>query len=96
MAKATKKTAAPKTAAKSKPSPKASKQPTKTNPDKKSAQVLQLLRRPQGATINELSIATTWQPHSVRGFLSGTVKKRYGLKLTSEVVDGTRHYRVPV
>lgn len=95
MAKATKKTATPKSALKPKRAPKANKQPTKANPDKKSVQVLQLLRRQQGATINELSIATTWQPHSVRGFLSGTVKKRYGLKLTSEIVDGTRHYRVP-
>jgi len=95
MAKATKKPATPKSAAKPKPTPKASKQPAKANPDKKSTQVLQMLRRQQGATINELSIATTWQPHSVRGFLSGTVKKRYGLKLTSEVIDGTRHYRVP-
>ena len=95
MAKATKKTATPKSAAKPKPTLKAGKQPAKANPDKKSAQVLQLLRRPHGATINDLSIATTWQPHSVRGFLSGTVKKRYGLKLTSEIVDGTRHYRVP-
>lgn len=95
MAKATKKAPAPKSAAKPKATPKAGKQPNKANPDKKSTQVLQLLRRQQGATINELSIATTWQPHSVRGFLSGTVKKRYGLKLTSEVINGTRHYRVP-
>ena len=95
MAKTTKKTLIPKSAAKPKPAPRASKQPTNAHPDKKSTQVLQLLRRPHGATINELSIATTWQPHSVRGFLSGTVKKRYGLKLTSEVIDGTRHYRVP-
>ena len=95
MAKATKKPVTSKSAAKPKPAQKAGKQPIKANPDKKSVQVLQLLRRQQGATINELSIATTWQPHSVRGFLSGTVKKRYGLKLTSEVVDGTRYYRVP-
>jgi hypothetical protein len=95
MAKTTKKTAAPKATTKPKLAPKAGKQITKAKPDKKSAQVLQLLRQTQGATINELSIATTWQPHSVRGFLSGTVKKRYGLKLTSEVIDGTRYYRVP-
>ncbi|MBL8709519.1 MAG: DUF3489 domain-containing protein [Rhodospirillaceae bacterium] len=95
MAKAAKKTATPKPAAKPKPAPKVGKQTSKANPDKKSTQVLQLLRRQQGATINELSIATSWQPHSVRGFLSGSIKKRYGLKLTSEVVDGTRHYRVP-
>lgn len=94
MAKATKKAATSKSAAKPKSAPKANKQ-AKASPDKKSTQVLQLLRRQLGATINELSIATTWQPHSVRGFLSGTVKKRYGLKLTSEVIDGVRHYRVP-
>jgi hypothetical protein len=40
--------------------------------------------------------ATGWQTHSVRGFLSGTVKKRFGLKLTSEKTEGKdRRYKIP-
>ncbi len=39
--------------------------------------------------------ATGWQPHSVRGFLSGTVKKRLGLKLqSSKAKDGERRYAI--
>jgi Protein of unknown function (DUF3489) len=56
---------------------------------------LELLRRPDGARVEELQAATGWQPHSVRGFLSGTVRKKLGLKLSSDRAgDGTRRYRV--
>lgn len=51
-------------------------------------QVLQLLRRNNGASLIELQKATGWQAHSVRGFLSGTVKKRMGLSVTSVKPDG--------
>ncbi len=55
---------------------------------------LQLLARPDGATLSELVAATGWQPHSVRGFLSGAVKKKLGLPLvSSRDDDGTRRYR---
>jgi len=57
--------------------------------------VLTLLRRKSGATLPQLMEATGWQPHSVRGFLSGTVKTRMGLALTSEKPNGgERRYRV--
>ncbi|MBS0276177.1 MAG: DUF3489 domain-containing protein, partial [Proteobacteria bacterium] len=46
-------------------------------------QILNLLRRKQGASIAEMQKVSGWQPHSVRGFLSGTVKTRLGLKLSS-------------
>jgi hypothetical protein len=48
----------------------------------KKAQVLELLRRPEGATLAALQEATGWQAHSVRGFLSGSLGKKMGLKVT--------------
>lgn len=64
-------------------------------PTTKHAQLLQLLNRPEGASIEELMQATKWQPHSVRGFLAGTIKKKMGLALTSSKADGElRRYRI--
>ena len=61
----------------------------------KSKTCITLLSRKGGATIEELQQATGWQAHSVRGFLSGTVKKMAGLALTSEKrSDLPRHYHV--
>ena len=60
----------------------------------KQASILNLLGRPQGATIEDLTKATGWQPHSVRGVISGVFKKKLGLTITSEKVDGCRVYRV--
>jgi hypothetical protein len=57
--------------------------------------VLKKLRSSKGATVATLMEATGWQAHSVRGFLSGTVKKKLGLTLASEIgKDGVRRYRV--
>lgn len=52
-----------------------------------------LLKRKNGATIAELTKATGWQQHSVRGALAGTMKKR-GHTIISEKVDDTRRYRI--
>ena len=49
----------------------------------KKAQVLELLRRPEGATLADIMEATGWQAHSVRGFISGSLGKKMGLKVTS-------------
>jgi hypothetical protein len=79
---------------------KAPKAPAKAKPDgaregSKTAKVLDLLRRPDGATLKEIMKATGWQPHSVRGFLSGTVGKKLGLTLTStKGEDGERSYQL--
>ncbi len=54
----------------------------------KTAKVLDLLKRPGGVTGKELGIATGWQPHSVRGFLSGTVGKKMGLRVISAKGEG--------
>jgi Protein of unknown function (DUF3489) len=75
-------------------SPAASKRrsaPTKSKQDL----VIQMLRRQSGVTIEEIIAKTSWQPHSVRGFFSGLVKKKLKLPLTSEVgKDGVRRYHV--
>jgi len=61
----------------------------------KTAKILDLLQRPGGATSKELMKATGWLPHSVRGFLSGTVRKKMGLTVTStKGEDGQRSYSV--
>lgn len=64
-------------------------------PTSKHAQLLQLLNCPEGASLEELMRATNWQQHSVRGFLSGTVRKKMGLALTSSRVEGEpRRYKI--
>ena len=64
-------------------------------PTTKYAQLVKLLSRPEGASLEELMRATNWQQHSVRGFLAGTVKKKMGLALTSSKADGElRRYRI--
>jgi hypothetical protein len=61
----------------------------------KAATILELLNRPGGATAQELQRATGWQPHSVRGFLSGTLRKKKGLHVISTKGDnGQRSYSI--
>jgi hypothetical protein len=57
------------------------KEPTGRESTKK-AQIIALLGRPEGATLQQLMETTGWQPHSVRGFLSGTLAKKLGHKIT--------------
>lgn len=81
-------------------SKRASKSPGKASPaaamttKSKCDQVIELLRRNKGASIAELQEATGWKAHSVRGLLSGTVKKRMGLSVTSVKPDGERRYLI--
>jgi len=69
--------------------------PTVARKGSKTATILDLLKRPSGATLKDVMKATGWLPHSVRGFLSGTVGKKMGLTLTSTKGDeGERIYSV--
>jgi hypothetical protein len=53
------------------------------------------LKRPAGATVEQIVKATDWQPHTVRGFFAGALKKRLGIEVTSEQGDdGKRVYRI--
>jgi hypothetical protein len=47
-----------------------------------------MLRAEGGATIDEIVAATQWAPHTARGFMSGALKKKLGLTITSEKVEG--------
>ena len=60
----------------------------------KTAKILALLERPAGASLKELMAATGWLAHSVRGFLSGQVRKKIGRKVESFAQEGERHYRI--
>ena len=93
MAKATRKTTTTKTRrAAAKPAAAEAKAP---RAESKQAQLIAMLRRPEGATIAEVVEALTWQSHTVRGAIAGALKKKLGLKVESEkVADRGRVYRV--
>jgi hypothetical protein len=92
---APKKGKATKKASPGKKAPKGAKKAKSIREGSKTDKVLELLKRPGGVTAKELMKATGWQPHSVRGFLSGTVGKKMGLTVTStKGEDGERTYSV--
>jgi Protein of unknown function (DUF3489) len=76
---------------KSVPSPK----PAGSGNSTKQAQFISLLKQSSGVTLPDLMKATGWQAHSIRGFISGTLKKRLSLKVISDTTsDGIRRYRI--
>ncbi len=67
----------------------------RTRENSKQATVIQMLQRPEGATISQICAATGWQAHTVRGTYAGAFKKKLGLNLASEKPEGgERIYRI--
>jgi len=78
-----------------KKTPKSAKKAKGARDGSKTAKVLDLLKRAGGVTGKELTKVTGWQPHSVRGFLSGTIGKKMGLSVVStKGEDGERSYSI--
>lgn len=89
------KASVPKGAPKPKLKAKKTVSPAEIRPGTKQALLVDLLQRKEGATIAEAVKATGWQPHSVRGAISGTLKKKLGLAVASDKVAGRgRVYRI--
>ena len=62
----------------------------------KQAQIIAMLQRPEGATVAQMVEATSWQAHTVRGSISGALRKRLGLPIAAEKVEGRGTvYRLP-
>ena len=69
--------------------------PRRTRDNSKQAQVIAMLKRPEGATIAQVCAATGWQQHTVRGTFAGAFKKKLGLTLASaKPQGGERVYRI--
>ena len=71
-----------------------SRRQTGTRADSKQALLIAMLRRDEGATIEQIVEATGWQRHTCRGAISGALKKRLGLAVISGKIDGRRVYRI--
>ena len=71
-----------------------SKAPT-ARAETKQARLIEMLKRPDGATIDEVVKALKWQSHTVRGAMAGALKKKLGLKIASEKTEQRgRVYRI--
>lgn len=67
----------------------------RTRENSKQVTVIQMLQRPEGATISQICAATGWQAHTVRGTFAGAFKKKLGLNLISDKAEGgERIYRI--
>ena len=69
----------------------------RTRETSKQATVISMLKRTEGATIDQICEATGWQPHTVRGAMAGALKKKLGLDIqSSKESGGSRTYRITV
>jgi hypothetical protein len=74
---------------------KSKEKPSLTRANSKQAQLIEMLKRPEGATIDDIVKKFDWQAHTVRGALAGALKKRLGLNVQSEKVERRgRVYRI--
>jgi uncharacterized protein DUF3489 len=71
-----------------------SEQPDVARPDTKAARVIALLRQPSGATLKAIMALTSWQSHSVRGFITAHVRKKMNYRVQSFKRRGERVYRI--
>ena len=78
-----------------KKAPKGARKAGEARDGSKAAKILDLLKRPNGATLAEIMKATNWQAHSVRGFISGSLGKKMGLTVVSaKREDSERVYSI--
>jgi len=71
-------------------------EPSRRRTGTKQEAVIAMLRAEGGATIDEIVAATQWAPHTTRGFMAGALKKKLGLEVTSEKIEGRgRAYKLP-
>ena len=95
MSKTTRKQTTTKTTVKRAAPKPAAEKPKAPRAESKQARLIEMLKRPEGATIAEVVEALQWQSHTIRGAMSGALKKKLGLKVDSKKVDGRgRVYRV--
>lgn len=66
----------------------------KVDPDSKKSRVIAMLQSPNGTSIAAMMKVTGWQQHSVRGFLTGVVRKKLKLKLGSKIIGDKRIYQI--
>ena len=72
-----------------------SPKPKRKPRDSKQAKVIEMLKRDEGATLSQIIEATGWQPHTVRGAISGALKKKLGYVIKSRKLEGgERIYRI--
>jgi hypothetical protein len=66
----------------------------KIRPGTKQAKMIDLMKRPEGATVEQIAKATDWQHHSIRGAISGALKKKLGLKVEATKEESGTVYRI--
>uniref|UniRef100_UPI00313E67E3 DUF3489 domain-containing protein n=1 Tax=Hydrogenophaga sp. OTU3427 TaxID=3043856 RepID=UPI00313E67E3 len=79
---------------KSPPKPQPAPVSAASNPATKQSQLISLLGSSAGATLAQMMTLTGWQAHTVRGMLSGALRKRLGLDVQAQVEEGVRVYRI--
>ncbi len=70
------------------------RKPKATEPTGKLSALVEMLKRPEGASVADMMAATGWQAHSVRGAMSGSLKKAFGLTIDSTKTEAGRVYRI--